>query len=379
MLLKTAVGIIVHEKEKFAGAVGGVALAIFLMLLQAGFYLGYKRDITAVLDAVDADIWVVPKNQPMFDNLVWTAMDDLPYWKVMAHPDMMHTSRLVWGYTPFRIPGTGGKETAQVLGVEFDSGIQLKLDVPPDLASLLRPNGHVLLGYKDRRKLGVSQPGVDGVEILGRKATPVGFIPDIHLFTTAGFVLTDLDNARAFLRLPDSYSTYVVGKCRPGADVAKVAREIQQLVPEHDILTSKDFHTKAAYYWETATGIGPVLLLSSLLAVLVGFLMVMQALYVSTIEKIPVFACLKALGASNGEIVAIVVYQVVIVFVLGCLLAAGVLWVSLALLAKTTISVVITRELVAIGMGVTALCSAASSFLSIRKLVNTDPGEAFRT
>jgi hypothetical protein len=34
MLFKTALRIIVHEKEKFGGAVAGVARAIFLMLVS---------------------------------------------------------------------------------------------------------------------------------------------------------------------------------------------------------------------------------------------------------------------------------------------------------------------------------------------------------
>jgi hypothetical protein len=74
MLFKTALRIVVHEKEKFGGAITGVALAIFLLLLQWSFNLGYKRDITVVQDCVRADIWIVPKNQPMFD--CWMSMDD---------------------------------------------------------------------------------------------------------------------------------------------------------------------------------------------------------------------------------------------------------------------------------------------------------------
>jgi hypothetical protein len=53
--------------------------------------------------------------------------------------------------------------------------------------------------------------------------------------------------------------------------------------------------------------------------------------------------------------------------------------VALILLAKTTISVVITRGLVLAGLATTALCSSLSSLLSIRQVINTDPGEAFRT
>ena len=51
---------------------------------------------------------------------------------------------------------------------------------------------------------------------------------------------------------------------------------------------------------------------------------------------------------------------------------------ALTVLEKTAISMVITPELVLAGLGTTALCSALSSLLSIRKVITTDPGEAFR-
>ena len=64
MLFKTSLRIIVDEKEKFSGAVAGVALAIFLMILQCGFYLGYDRDITVILDSIDADSGSSPRTSP---------------------------------------------------------------------------------------------------------------------------------------------------------------------------------------------------------------------------------------------------------------------------------------------------------------------------
>ena len=120
-------------------------------------------------------------------------------------------------------------------------------------------------------------------------------------------------------------------------------------------------------------------MLSAVLATLVGFMIVMLAFYISTIDKLPIFACMKALGASGLEVVSILVFQVVIVFVIGCGLAGLGLHVALTFLAKTTISTVITPKLVVAGVGTTALCSALSALLSIRKVISTDPGEAFRT
>jgi putative ABC transport system permease protein len=378
MLFATALRIIIHEKEKFAAAVAGVALATFLLILQCGFYLGYDRDITIVLDSIDADIWVVPKNQPMFDG--WDVIDDLPYDRLRGQPGVAAVSRLIWGRAPCRLPATGGKDSVQILGAEFDSGVGLRMGPSSDkLASLLRPDGHIMVGSKDREKLGITELGRAGVEIFGRQATTVGFVDDVHLFTTSGFILTDLDNARAFLKLPQDHTSYVVCKCRPGADIGTVLFDLSAQFPEHDVLSARAFHDLASEYWSSRTGIGPVLMLSAVLAALVGFLIVMLVFYLSTIEKIPVFACMKALGASDGEVVEVLVAQVGIVFVIGCALAGLGTYVAHALIERTTISIVITRNLVLAAVATTAICSALSSLLSIRKVINTAPGEAFRT
>ena len=105
--------------------------------------------------------------------------------------------------------------------------------------------------------------------------------------------LRDLDNARRFLRLPPSHVTYLACRCRRGADVNRVAAELRRAIPEHDVLTHQQFHDKSLSYWRGRTGIGSLLLLCSGLAVTVGFLIVLVAFYVSTVEKIPIFACMK--------------------------------------------------------------------------------------
>ncbi|MGA2259565.1 MAG: hypothetical protein ABSG53_33230, partial [Thermoguttaceae bacterium] len=208
MLLKTAIRIILHEKTKFLGAVAGVALAMFLVFLQWGFYFGYRRDTSVVLDAFDADIWIVPKGQTTFDG--FTTIDDLAYWKAKDLPDIQKAARVVWGIAPFRHLVNGAAQRVQILGVEFESGIKVNLDAGDgDLASLVRPDGCILVGRKSQRQLGVYETYVDGVEILGRRAVVVGFVENVHLFTTLGFVATGLDNARAFLGLSSSHVTYV--------------------------------------------------------------------------------------------------------------------------------------------------------------------------
>jgi putative ABC transport system permease protein len=145
------------------------------------------------------------------------------------------------------------------------------------------------------------------------------------------------------------------------------------------VVTTQQFHDKASDYWGKRTSIGPLLLISSGLAVSVGFLVVVLAFYLSTVEKIPVFACMKALGASNGEILQILIFQSAAVFTLGCAIAGLALYAAVSVLGHTSISVVITQTVVAAGVAASAVASAGSSLLSVRRVLTTDPGEAFRT
>ena len=61
-----------------------------------------------------------------------------------------------------------------------------------------------------------------------------------------------------------------------------------------------------------------------------------------TAEKLPVYAAMKAIGASTGELRAMVLLQIAVVFGLGCTLAISGGAVALAALSRTTISVELT-------------------------------------
>src|SRR5580658_5419966 len=119
MLLKTAIRIILHEKTKFAGAVAGVALAISLVLLQWGFYFGYRRDTTVVINLFDADLWIIPKGQTSVDG--FTAIDELAYWRAKEPPEIETAARIIWSITSFRHGVNGSAQRIQLLGVDFDS------------------------------------------------------------------------------------------------------------------------------------------------------------------------------------------------------------------------------------------------------------------
>jgi putative ABC transport system permease protein len=377
MLARTAFRILRYEKPKFLGAVAAMALAGFLIVFQWAVYYGYRRDTTVVLDAFDADFWVIPKGQLSFDG--FSPMDDSIYWQAKNLPEIDAVCRVAWGYASWRLPRSTSLDCIQILGVEFDSGIQLDMQTDcANPAGQLRPDGSILVARSSQRRLEVPYPEIRGTEILGRQATVVGFVDGINLFTTYGFVLTDFENARVFLRLPSNHVTHIACKCRPEVDVRAVIGRLQATGIEHDILTTEDFRRQTSRYWQSNTGVGPILLFPSILAACIGFLMVMLTFYISTLQKLPLYASLKALGAANHELALLLAIQILSVTLFGCFVAALCLWPAIVALQRTNISAVVTPQLVVSTFAALLLCSALGGLLSFSRIMHTDPGNAFR-
>ncbi len=366
-----------REIVGFAGAASGVALALFLVFLQSGFYFGFKRDITVVQDSFNADVWIAPRALLSFDYAVH--LDDAAYWQARSASGVASAARVVFDWSKWRIPLLGGKESVQILGLDLDTGIRFDFGAAhTDAGAILRREGHVFVDQKEAGKLGISRVGQEA-EINGRWAKVAGFVAGKKLFSTSCLVVTDLDNARRFLDLPPQRISFVAVKCRPDADVGRVAAELRRTLPEHDVFTAHALHNLTQRYWESRTGIGPILFLSAGLAALVGFLTVLLTFYLLTVQKLPVFAALKALGASATEIAAVIAIQASILFVTGCAIAGVAVALSLAALSRTSISVVITPGTALAVMGLIALASALACVPAFWKIIRLEPAEAFRT
>ena len=218
MLIKTAFRILRHEKGKYAGVVVGVAMAVFLVLLQSAFYFGFRRDITVVADSFDADLWISQRELLAFDYVAH--FDDLARWQVLSDNDVAAAMPVIAEWVRIRRLPDGATESGQLIGLDPTSGVKVNLGTEPgvDLAMSLAVLGNVLVDEKHLPRLGVLRLGETGLEIRGLSASVVGAMRGKKLFTTACLVATDLDNARRFLGLKANQITFVAVKCRPGAE-----------------------------------------------------------------------------------------------------------------------------------------------------------------
>jgi putative ABC transport system permease protein len=159
-----------------------------------------------------------------------------------------------------------------------------------------------------------------------------------------------------------------------------VAREIATTLPDHlEVMTTPEMKKGTQHYWTSKTGIGSILMFSTALGGLVGFLLVLNTIYVNTLESVPLFAAMKAMGASTAEIVRLLFVQIATLFVMGTLLATLGLAGALYVLSFTKISVFIPPTLPPVMLGVTAAIAFGACLPSVRIISRIEPGEAFRS
>jgi len=124
-------------------------------------------------------------------------------------------------------------------------------------------------------------------------------------------------------------------------------------------------------------GAGAALLMGSLLALIVGTVIVAQTLYSSTKDHLQEFATLRAIGSSGGYIIKVIIIQALLNSVIGFCLAVGISWAVVRATADTALPVIMTPAMTLIVLLLTILMSVLSAVLAIVKVMRIDPVMVF--
>jgi len=120
-------------------------------------------------------------------------------------------------------------------------------------------------------------------------------------------------------------------------------------------------------------------LAASLLGLMVGGVIVSQTLYAMTMEKLPEFGVLKALGAGMTELARIVLEQSLICGGAGLLVGLLLSAVIGAAASAAGTSVEIPAMLIVTVVLLTAMLCSGAALVSIKRLNRLEPATVFRT
>lgn len=371
---------LVQDRLRACVAVAGVIFAVVLVTLEIGMLLGLVRDASLLIDRSKADIWVSVRDVKTFDFV--TPMDQRNLYLIQSVPGVERVEEYNVSWSVWKLPD-GGNANCMVIGYDPNGQLGAPLSMIQGDIDALHNQDAIIIDEGERRKLGYPKMG-DYVEVLKTRAKIVGFTRGMRSFTTTPFVFTSVRRGKEYgwlaggIGSTQERSVYFLVKVKPEASIDAVRAGIEAAIPSVEAHTRESFSWQTRKYWLLETGVGFGFLAAAFLGLLVGGVIVSQTLFAMTVEKLPEFGVLKAMGASMRELSCIVLQQGLTCGALGLMLGLAVS-VSLGSLASSTgTAVLIPWPLISAVTILTVLLCSGASLLSIMRLRRVEPASVFR-
>ena len=376
-----------HDRLSLLVTLVGIVFSVVLIAVQCSIYLGSEFRIVAVLDHIEADLWVVPVGTKSFD-LPTLLLPGREKYAALSTPGVQSAEDVIVSFVNWKRQSQGtdkagcansdgscGSTSVLVVGSDSASNKSLPWDlVQGSLSDLSAPNA-VAVDSTYFDELAVQGIG-DRAEINDTQVAVKAVTRGIRSFTTLPYVFTTLPLARSLVFAAPDQASYTLVRVAPGSDVEQVRKSLQARLPDAQVLSHQALRKRSLDYWLFETGAGSGLIAGAVLGIVVGVVVVSQTLYASTKEHLNEFATLRALGASAGFIRKVILWQAVMSAIMGYVLGMVVSVIVIYFLRDSlpiamTFNLVWSLLVLTIGMCVVAAVSA------IFKVVRIDPAVVF--
>jgi putative ABC transport system permease protein len=363
-----------HDKVRLAVTLTGIVFAVVLIVVELGLFVGFTVTTSNLIDNSGADLWVTSKHVPYVEQGV--PFSERKVYQVRAVPGVAKAEKLITRWVEWKRPD-GRQESVQVVGLNVDENLGRPWNlVQGRVEDLKRPDA-IIMDEIYRQKLGVDH-AEQLFEINGKRARVVGFTQGIRAFTTSPYVFTTFKRAQEYANVPDDQTTYILVKLAPGANPEQVRHDILDRVKDVDVVTNHEFSRMTQFYWMFTTGAGVAVLLAALLGLVVGFVVVAQTIYATTMDHLREFGTLKAMGAPNSYVYKVIIKQAAISAVIGYFLGM-IVSVFVVHASQKGGAAILMPTPMAIGMFfLTLFMCVGAALVSINKVTRLDPAMVFK-
>jgi putative ABC transport system permease protein len=363
-----------HDKVRLTVTLTGIVFSVVLIVVQLGLFIGFTTATSNLIDHSGADLWVTSKNVPYVEQGVTFSERKLN--QVRAVAGVADAQKIIARWTQWK-RHDGRQESVQIVGINVDDSLERPWNLIEGRVDDLKSPDAVILDELYKEKLGVTRVG-EVFEIGGYRARVVGFTRGIRSFTTSPYVFTSFKNAQDFTGLREDQTLFILVKLAPGANREQVRRALLARVADVDVLTSAQFSRMTTFYWMFTTGAGVAVLIAAALGLIVGFVVVAQTIYATTMDHIREYGTLKAMGAPNSYIYKVIMQQAAIAAVIGYVLGMIVSVFVVHGSEKGGAAILLPKPM-AVGMFflTLAMCVGAA-LVSINKVTRIDPAMVFK-
>jgi putative ABC transport system permease protein len=369
LVLTLALRNLLQDRLRFIASLMGIVFSVVLVMVQIGLYFGFSGMISTMIDHTSTDLWIVSSGTKYFEDL--SVLSTATRNRLLAVEGVSEVAPGVVGFSAWGLPG-GAMTSVIIVGTDIAHGGLSPWNVVEGTAQSLTTPGTVVVDRSYSDQLGVSGVGVTA-QIRGQPVT-VGAVTDgVRSFMTMPYIFSDVDDARAYVGLPSSFTSHFLVRLRPEANIEQTRLNILSNISGIQALTSDQFRERSRSFWLYRTGAGAALVAGALLGIIVGTVIVAQTLYSSTKDHLYEFATLRAMGASDSYIYQVIISQALLNAMIGFAIAALIGFAVVHFTAKGALQVVISSNLIMELFGLTVVMCIVSAISAIFRVVRVDP------
>jgi putative ABC transport system permease protein len=366
------------NRVKYLGIVFGVMFAALLIAQQAGVFCGLMLlTISQIRDTAGPGIWVMDRTVQYVDDI--KPLADTELFRVKAVPGVDWAVRFYKGIVRSRLE-EGHYEQMILLGIDDATlvGGPTRL-LMGSLADLRTPDA-VIMDDAGYRRIWPGEPFRLGrtFEMNDHRAVLVGITRASRTFQSFPIVYTRYSQAVVFAPPERKVLSFVLAEPAPGVAAEEVCRRIEAATGLQ-ALTQEQFIRKTIGYYLAKSGIPLNFGITVFLGFLVGTAIAGQTFYLFTVENIRQYGALKAMGAGNGTILAMVLSQALQVGLVGYGVGVGLAALfGLCTRGLVRLAFHMPWQVPAVTAVAVLVIVLVASLLSIRRVLFVDPAIVFR-
>ncbi|TAE77438.1 MAG: FtsX-like permease family protein [Verrucomicrobia bacterium] len=386
-MIGLALKMLFGDTAKYLMLVAGLFLATFLIVQQASVFCGLMRWTTSTLKNVGAPIWIVEERVEQINET--NPLRDTDLARVRSVSEVAWAMPIYSGIQRVRLDD-GSLKTIQLIGIDSASlaGAPTRM-IHGDLADLRLP-GAVIVDELAVERLSEGQPDPlelgDVFEINDIEARVVGICEAKRSFTGGPYVWTTYERAlqytpasRKMLSAVIAGPVECVGTDEAAAAIAK-ATGLRAFVNRDFGDNPDDFNTSTIWWYVRNTGIPISFGTTVVIGFIVGVAVACQTFYAFVLDNLKHLGALKAMGASNLRLSAMLIVQAFTVGIIGfgLGLAAGASFATGAM--ESGQPPLYIPWIIPVGvLGVILFICSLAALLGILRLSRFEPAMVFRT
>lgn len=358
-----------QNRARLIISVGGVALALLLVLSLDAVFTGVEQQITAYILHSGADVWV-SQADVLNMHMASSSLPDSVARKVRHLPGVESVSPI--NYLTNNVIANEERNLAYIIGLPEEA----QLGGPWEISSgqSLPDEDEVIINRSVAEKSGIRLG--DRVEILGEDFQVVGLSEGTaSLVNSVAFIST-----KDFEEFRGSYDTFsfLLVKVAEGESPLIVAARIQAQVRDVTAQTTQEFAGQERRVVRDMST--DLITIMNLIGFLIGLAVMALTVYTSTLSRRREYGMLKALGARNPDLYLTVLAQAILSVMLGFgfgLAITLLLTLAIPFFDSNLVLKVSFDSLLKVG-SVSLVIAGISAMIPIRQIGGLDPATVFR-